>query len=421
MFMKSARFLVIAVIVMVASVMAWSIAAAQQDATAEPTATVEANATAEAATPEVAQDKPFLGVALQDSDNGVAIAQVVDGSAAANAGLQVGDVITALNGTDVKTAAEVAKIVKALKPGDSLTIAYTRGSDSLTATATLGTQPATLPSFGDQRPGRPSGDMGITYNGADQTWTIDSLVDSSPLYAAGLRQGDVIKTVDGKSYDPMSLQMYLRSLAADAKVTLGIERDGAAQDVQISLSDLRGLFGPMAILRGFGGNGNNPQGNGQQGNNPMGGMLQMMPFMYGNGRLGVTFVTIDDQVAKEHNLTVTDGALITAVDANSPASDAGLKVDDVITAVDGDKVDQERTLRDRMIAYEPGDEVTLTVLRAGASQDIKVTLGQQQMPSDGMPFGFQFNMPDGMIPFGGPNGAPGQMMPDATPEATPNA
>ncbi len=144
--MKTARYLVITAIVLVASVMAWSMVSAQQaSSTAEPSSTEVATAQA-TPQPMPAQAKPFLGVSLQDNANGVTIAEVVDGSGAATAGLQVGDVITAINGTTVSTAAEVAKLVASMKVGDTVTIAYTRGTDKLTATATLGTVPANLPS-----------------------------------------------------------------------------------------------------------------------------------------------------------------------------------------------------------------------------------------------------------------------------------
>src|SRR5690349_6519106 len=102
-------------------------AVSAQDATAEPTAeateaapdvaTVEgADATQPDATPEAGttdmntdtEARPFLGVSLQDSADGVTIAQVVDGSAASAAGLQEGDIITAVNGTSVTTVADTA-------------------------------------------------------------------------------------------------------------------------------------------------------------------------------------------------------------------------------------------------------------------------------------------------------------------------
>jgi S1-C subfamily serine protease len=146
-------------------------------------------------------------------------------------------------------------------------------------------------------------------------------------------------------------------------------------------------------------------------------MMPMFGFGFGNGRLGVTFQSIDAQVATDNNLDVTDGALITEVTDGSPAADAGLQVNDVVTAVNNEAVDQEHTLRDRLVAYEAGDTITLTVLRSGESQDIEVTLGEPQMPDLSNMFqnGFQFR--------GQNNGSPFRNMPDQmpTPEVAPNA
>jgi membrane-associated protease RseP (regulator of RpoE activity) len=61
--------------------------------------------------------------------------------------------------------------------------------------------------------------------------------------------------------------------------------------------------------------------------------------------------------------------------ADTPAAAADLQEGDIILAVDGDVVDQERTLPDRLYAYEPGDTVTLTVLRDGEEMEVEVTLG----------------------------------------------
>ncbi|HLU08251.1 MAG TPA: PDZ domain-containing protein, partial [Oceanobacillus sp.] len=83
----------------------------------------------------------------------------------------------------------------------------------------------------------------------------------------------------------------------------------------------------------------------------------------------------------------------TEVLPNSPAENAGLQEHDIITAVNGDVVDAERTLRDRLFAYEPDDTITLDVLRDGETIQIEVTLGQPELASDLMPF-FNFEIPN---------------------------
>jgi S1-C subfamily serine protease len=94
---------------------------------------------------------------------------------------------------------------------------------------------------------------------------------------------------------------------------------------------------------------------------------------------------IDAQVAESEGLDVTDGALVTEVVAGSPAESSGLLVGDIITAVSGDVVDFERTLSDRLYAYEAGDTVTLDILRDGETIQIDVTLGQPEQRSDVAP------------------------------------
>ena len=105
----------------------------------------------------------------------------------------------------------------------------------------------------------------------------------------------------------------------------------------------------------------------------------------GCARLGVECVTLNADTAKEYDVKATVGALVPQVAAESAAEKAGLQITDVITAVDGDKVDEEHTLRDRLIAYEVGDTVKLDVVRDGATMQLEATLEEMAM-SDFMPF-----------------------------------
>jgi serine protease Do len=70
--------------------------------------------------------------------NGIVIAEVSPNGPAANAGLQVGDVITAIDGRNVKSGDDLVNDIAGRKPGSKATIAYMRGNKENKATVTIG-------------------------------------------------------------------------------------------------------------------------------------------------------------------------------------------------------------------------------------------------------------------------------------------
>jgi serine protease Do len=97
--------------------------------------------------------------------------------------------------------------------------------------------------------------------------------------------------------------------------------------------------------------------------------------------IGVRYVSLTDDYAYEFNLPVKRGAYVapgdgeTAILPDSPASKAGLKEKDIITKVNGDDINEKNSLTSLVGKYKVGDEVTLTILRDGKEQQVKVTLG----------------------------------------------
>ena len=84
------------------------------------------------------------GAIAQDTSDvaGVAIAGVVEGSAADQAGLAVGDTITSLNGTAVTSADGLSSVIAASEVGAGMTIAWTDADGGEhTATVSLGAGP----------------------------------------------------------------------------------------------------------------------------------------------------------------------------------------------------------------------------------------------------------------------------------------
>jgi serine protease Do len=97
--------------------------------------------------------------------------------------------------------------------------------------------------------------------------------------------------------------------------------------------------------------------------------------------LGVRYVQLTDDYAYTYNLSVKRGAYIapsangqSSILADSPAAKAGLKEKDIITKIDGDVIDEKNSLISIVSKHAVNDEVTLTVIRDGKEQSIKVKL-----------------------------------------------
>ena len=98
--------------------------------------------------------------------------------------------------------------------------------------------------------------------------------------------------------------------------------------------------------------------------------------------IGVYYLPVDQQLAKEKSLAVDHGVLIgpasngaPGVFPGSPAEKAGLKDGDIVVAVDGKTIDADHDLSSYVLPHVPGDAVTLSVVRASGTVQIKVTLG----------------------------------------------
>ncbi len=91
--------------------------------------------------------------------------------------------------------------------------------------------------------------------------------------------------------------------------------------------------------------------------------------------LGVSFQAVSPDIANAYNLPVQWGAYVTDVAANSPASQAGLQQDDIITSVGGVALDGTHDYINILYNFKPGDKVALAYNRNGKTIQVQVTLG----------------------------------------------
>ena len=96
------------------------------------------------------------------------------------------------------------------------------------------------------------------------------------------------------------------------------------------------------------------------------------------GILGVSAQDLTPNLAKAFGLTVRSGVLITEIRKNSSASKAGLKTGDVITAVDGKKVNKANDLRNIIGLTPVGQSLKFTVLRNKKTESVKIEISENK-------------------------------------------
>lgn len=346
--------------------------------------------------------RPLLGLRLEPTDEGFVVREVTEGSPAEAAGIQPDDIITHINGDTVDDINLLREIIMETAMGDGvLELEVLRDGETLTLEADL-SDALPFGNFGDGMLEFNLGNGGISLSFDGENITVEQLDEDSPLYEAGLREGDVITAINGEPIDAgMGLQLF--SNRDEEEITLTVERGDETLDIAIP----RDALTPFALFdfgHGFG------DGSG------------MLPFNFGQRRqpvkLGVRYVMLTEDNAADYEVDLTEGAYIAEVLADTPAEEAGLQEGDVITAVNGDAVDNEHPLGDLLADFGAGDSVTLTVWRDGETMDIDVTLADIASAGPlgelfGLPQGFGFRFgPDGFH-FFGPDG---DIIPLETPE-----
>ena len=92
--------------------------------------------------------------------------------------------------------------------------------------------------------------------------------------------------------------------------------------------------------------------------------------------LGISGSALTPSEAETLGVDVTEGVLVSAVFEGSPAAAARLQADDIITAIDGRSVASVEEIIAYFRSKQPGDYVSLTLLRDGSSTEVSVALGE---------------------------------------------
>lgn len=94
------------------------------------------------------------------------------------------------------------------------------------------------------------------------------------------------------------------------------------------------------------------------------------------GRIGVQVAPVTKEVAESIGLGKAQGVLVRGVEEGSPAEKAGIEAGDIITRFDGKVIEKPADLPRAVGNTPPGNQVSVTVFRQGASRDLRVTVAE---------------------------------------------
>lgn len=94
------------------------------------------------------------------------------------------------------------------------------------------------------------------------------------------------------------------------------------------------------------------------------------------GMLGIGIQNLNEDTAQALGLKDTSGVLVSEVRPGSAAEKAGIQRRDVITAINGEKIDDRNVLRNKVAGTLPGTEIKVTILRDGNPMEVTATLDE---------------------------------------------
>jgi len=176
----------------------------------------------------------LLGVTTQDltpdlinafnlaNKNGAAVSRIENNSPAAKAGLEPGDIITSINGKEIKGSAEIRNLIGMMQIGDKVDIEYIRSGVKKQATAEIG-KPVRPQLTGEKLHQTLQGTI-LSNTQKDQIEGIllEKVATSSASWRAGLRPGDII--ISANRYRVHNLEELQQVITPDSALLINIQR-----------------------------------------------------------------------------------------------------------------------------------------------------------------------------------------------------
>ncbi|MCB0634077.1 MAG: PDZ domain-containing protein [Saprospiraceae bacterium] len=273
----------------------------------------------------IKSDRPLIGIYTGHASEGIGISSVVEGGGAAAAGLEAGDVITAINGNRLEQLHDLQIELSKYEGDQTVAVEYIRDGQARQAQVTLKAKPHI-------RSDRPL--IGIyPESNAGQGIRVDDITAGGGAVEAGIRSGDVITHInDALINSTTDLMAELSKYESGQSVAVAYTRDGQTRQAQVVLKERKTTT------------------NWTQERNPC------------DVFIGVSLGGSGDNGRGVHVSNIID---------DTPAKVSDVRGGDVIMAFDDVSVNTFNELLHERNKHQPGDYFTLTIMREGRQMDIE--------------------------------------------------
>ena len=208
---------------------------------------------------------------------------------------------------------------------------------------------------------------------------LGKIVPESPAAKAGLKENDVVLEINGQRIEGTEqFRRMIHEIPAGRTASLTVWRDGRSQNIKVTIGKQeagnRKMFvdGPKSFAFKMPTMPAMPD---------LSGLEHLRTFsMISPGRpvLGIDAENLEGDFGNYFGEPDGEGILVRGVFANSAAAKAGLKVGDVITSLNGERIRSASELREKLMTSHEAKSIQLGVLRNKSAVTLTVELPQQK-------------------------------------------